>query len=207
MNPVYGLFAGIGTGVFISLLPGMLNMQVVSTSLRLGRRGGYIFAVGMVLVIALQATLAVLFADFLTGRWQIVPTIKAWAIPILFTLAVGFATKGYFAREARKKEKYPSYKGDPFWRGMIMSAMNLLNIPFIFAIAGFMLAHEWLPDTFGARLLYIPGTAIGSLLTLCCYARMAEWISLRAAFFTRNIYFFVGGMLAGLAVVQAIRTY
>ncbi|OAV44625.1 LysE family translocator [Lewinella sp. 4G2] len=202
VDPVNGFLAGIATGIFISLLPGMLNMQVVSTSLRLGRNGGYVFALGMVLIIAVQATLAVLFADFLTGDLHIVTTIREYAMHILLVLALGFGIKGYFARNARKRKEDKKYTGGPFWRGVMMSAMNLLNIPFIFAIAGFLLAHETLPNSVSGRVAYIPGTALGSFAVLCGYSRSADWISRHAAFFTRNLYFFLSGMLALLAVVQ-----
>ena len=204
MTPLLGIIAGIGTGTFITLLPGMLNMQVVSTALRAGRRKAYVFSLGLVIVIAGQATLAVLFAETLI-KTGIIATIRAWAIPLLLLLAFGFTVKGYLARRARKNEVPDEYSGGPLWRGLMMSAMNVLNIPFIFALASFQLAHGWLPETYVARLLFVPGVVAGAMATFSVYARMADWVSRRAAVFTRNIYFFLGGLLTLLAIVQAVR--
>lgn len=185
----------------------MLNMQVVSTSIRIGRQKGYVFSLGMAAVIGLQAALAVLFADLLTGDLQVVPLIKQYAVQILVVLAAGFVVKGFTARAARKAHVEKHYTGDPFLRGVMMSAMNVLNIPFIFAIAGFLVANNYLPATHTARILYVPGVACGALAIFCSYARLADWIRRNAAFFTRNIYFFVGGLLAVGAVVEAVRIY
>ena len=182
----------------------MLNMQVMSTALRAGRKNAYLFALGVVIIIAVQATLAVLFADYLT-RLNIIPTIKQWAIPLLLILAAGFTFKGYQARKARQKHEVKEYSGGPLWRGLVISAMNLLNIPFIFALASFQLAHGLLPDAYAARLLFVPGVAAGAYGILFGYARSADWLSRHVAYFTRNIYFFVGGLLAMLAVIQVVR--
>ena len=204
MEAVQGIIAGLATGVFITLIPGMLNMQVVATSLRVDRQAAYRFSAGLALAIAAQATLAVVFADLLVS-FHLISGIREYAFPILAVLALGFTVKGYFARKARHEDREQPYHGDPFWRGLGMSAMNILNIPFIFAIAGFMVAHDWLTDSRAAGLTYIPAVATGAFSIFWCYGRLANWIDRRAAFFTRNIYFFVGGLLGVLAVVQALR--
>ena len=182
----------------------MLNMQVMSTALRAGRRNAYLFALGLVIVIAAQASLAVLFADYLI-RFNLIDTIKQWAIPLLLVLAIGFTVKGYLARKARQADRVKEYSGDPLWRGLVISGMNLLNIPFIFALASFQFAHGLLPDTYLARLLFVPSVAMGAYGVFFGYARTADWLSRHMAYFTRNIYFFVGGLLAVLAVIQVVR--
>ena len=185
----------------------MLNMQVVSASLRDGRRKGYVFSGGMALVIAFQAALAVLFADWMTTGLRLVPLIKSYAIYILALLAAGFFVKGVLARKQRQGKNEKPHTGSPFWRGVMLSAMNVLNIPFIFAIAGFLVSHDVLPESDGARLLYVPAVGLGAFATFCTYSRLAESISRNAAFFTRNIYFFIGGLLALGAVFEGVRVF
>ena len=206
MEIIQGFLAGVGTGVIITLIPGMLNMQVVSTSLRIGRRRAYLFNLGLVVVIVAQAVPAVLFADYLLST-DILPTIKQWAIPILAILALGFTVKGYHALKARRNARERTYTGGPFWRGVVMSAMNVLNIPLIFALASFQLAQGILPQAYVARVMFIPGIALGALSVFFVYARLAAWISRHAEYFTRNIYFFLGGLLAVLAIAQSFRVW
>lgn len=196
---------GVGTGVFITWFPGMLNMQAVATSVRVGKRRSYLFSAGLATTIGGQTTLAVLFAEVLTGNPRVIPAIKEWAIPLFLILAVVFFWKGYRAREARKAEVERPYKGGPFWRGVMMSMMNVLNIPLIFALAGFLMSEGLLSRGFIPRLIYVPGTALGAYLVFLLYARLAGWISRNMALFTRNINFFIGGLFVLLAVVQAVR--
>lgn len=206
MEAIQGLLAGVGTGIFITLIPGMLNMQVVATAVRAGRQNAYKFSLGLAIVTAMQATLAVLFADILR-QTHILPIIKEWAIPLLIVLAAGFLVKGFYVRKARKMKTEKPYSGGPFWRGLMMSAMNVLNIPFIFALASFQIANGLLSAEFVPRLLFIPGTFLGAISVFLVYARSSDWIRHHAAYFTRNIYFFVGGLLGLLALVQIYRVY
>lgn len=198
---------GVGTGVFITWFPGMLNMQAVATSVRVGRRRAYLFSAGLATVISAQTILAVLFADVLTGNPRIIPAIKEWAIPLFLVLAAVFTWKGYRAREARKADEERPYKGGPFWRGIMMSSMNVLNIPLIFALAGFLMSEGLLSRAFLPRLIYVPGTTLGAFLVFLLYARLSGWISRNMALFTRNINFFIGGLFVVLAVVQAMQMY
>jgi threonine/homoserine/homoserine lactone efflux protein len=204
---IAAFLVGLGTGVFITWFPGMLNMQVVGTAVRVGRRKAYVFSAGMAAIIGAQTTLAVLFANLLTTNPSVVPTIKQWAVPLFLVLALVFVWKGFRARAARKAEVERPYKGGPFWRGMVMSMMNILNIPLVFAIAGFLMADGYLSRDFIPRLFYVPGTALGALLVFVLYGRLSGWINRNMALFTRNINFFIGGLFALLAVVQAVQMY
>ncbi len=202
-----GLLVGLGTGVFITWFPGMLNMQVVATGCRADKQRAYQFSAGLATVIGAQTTLAVFFAGALTRNPIILTSLKEWAIPLFIVLAVVFILKGFRARAARKAQIDQPYKGGPFWRGLMMSMMNVLNIPFILAIAGWLMAAGYLASGFWPRLAYIPGTALGALFIFFLYARLAEWISEHAAFFTRNINFFLGGLFVLLAAIQAWRLW
>jgi len=204
---ITGFLVGIGTGVFITWFPGMLNMQVVDIAVRAGKPKAYLFSAGMAAVIGAQTTLAVLFANLLTANPSIVPAIKQWAIPLFLILALVFIWKGFRARAARKAEVERPYKGGIFWRGMIMSSMNILNIPLVFAIAGFLMADGYLSRAFLPRLAYVPGTTLGTLLIFVLYGRLSGWITRNMALFARNINFFISGIFVVLAAIQAIRMY
>lgn len=207
MEIINGFLVGTATGVFITWFPGMLNMQVVGTAVRVGKPKAYVFSAGMAAVIGAQTTLAVLFANLLTSNPTVVPAIKQWAVPLFLVLAVVFVWKGFRARAARKAEVERPYKGGPFWRGMMMSSMNILNIPFVLAIAGYLMAAGYLSRAFLPRLAYVPGTTLGAFLIFMLYGRLSGWISRNMALFTRNINFFIGGLFAVLALVQVVRMY
>lgn len=185
----------------------MLNMQVVATACRAGRDKAYAFSAGLSTVIGLQATLAVFFAHLITGNAFILRGIRQWAIPLFLVLAIVFIAKGFSARAARKAHIEQPYKGGPYWRGFISSAMNVLNIPFFLAIVGWLITAGYLAQSFYPRVMFILGTGAGTLAVFFLYARLSDWISDHAAFFTRNINFFLGGLFIFLAAVQAWRIW
>ncbi|WP_157472370.1 LysE family transporter [Neolewinella persica] len=205
MEILNGFLVGLSTGIFITWFPGMLNMQAVATSVRAGQHKAFSFSGGLATVIGAQTALGVLFADLFTRHPAVISGIKSWAIPLFLVLAGIFTWKGYRARAARKAHIERPYKGGPFWRGMVMSMMNILNIPFILAIAGWLIGDGLLSRAFLPRLAYVPGTALGALGVFFLYVLSADWISRHAAYFTRNINFFLGGLFVVLAVIQAIR--
>ncbi len=201
MPILQGFITGTVVGLFITLIPGMLNLQVVSTAVRIGRRGAIRFSWGLILVIGLQAVLAVAFANWMARHPQILTSIEQWGVLMLFLLGVGFTIKGYRTRKAGLGRPY---RGGPFWRGVMMSAMNVMNIPLLLAIAGFSIARGWLPEGIPPRIAFVPGVMSGAFLSFYGYVRTAPWIHQHADYLTRNIYFILGGLLFLLAVVQGI---
>ena len=148
-----------------------------------------------------------LFTDYLKST-NLVPVLNGWAIHILLAFAIGFFIKGYQVRKARHEQRVRDYSGGPFWRGIVISAMNVLNIPFIFALASFQVGHDILPDVYLAKCsVRSPGVAVGvdgGLLRLRPRGGLDQ--STRE-YITRNIFFFVSGLLAFLAILQGVRMY
>lgn len=182
----------------------MLNMQAVSTAMRAGRSQGYRFSAGMAVVFPFQAGVGVFFANYLTKHPAVIESVKQWAVPLLLVGAAVFIYKGVSVRKARRQDRELPYNGGPFRRGLGISCLNLLNIPFFFAITGWLLAHDVLPNESRAKLLYLFGVGVGAFLIFLLYARLADWFNRRAGSLTRNINFLIGGLLVFLAVVQVI---
>lgn len=200
-----GFLVGIGAGIFATWFPGMLNMQAVATAVRADRGQAYRFAFGMATVFPLQAGISIFFANYLTTHPFIMEGVKQWAVPLLLTIGIVFLYKGVSARKARKAEVVKPYSGGPFKRGLGISLLNVLNVPFFFAISGWLLAQDILPNAPIPKLVYIFGIGFGALIVFLTYARLADWFSRHASLLTRNINFLIGGLLVVLAVIQAIR--
>lgn len=180
-------------------------MQVVGTVVRVGKPKAYLFSAGMAAVIGAQTTVAVLFANLLTANPEIVPGIKRWAVPLFLVLALAFVWKGFRARAARKAEVERPYKGGPFWRGMMISMMNIQTIPFVFAVAGVLMADGYLSRAYLPRLAYVPGTTLGAFLIFALYGKLSGWITRNMASFVRNINFFISGLLVLFALLAAMQ--
>ena len=198
---------GLVTAAGATLFPGMLNMTSVNVSLRAGRRAGYFFALGMAVTLALQAGVAIFFARYLTAHPVVLDTLRQWAILVFLCLSAFFLLKGYRAQVAEARRFERPYRGSPFVRGSILAVMNLLTIPYFFAVSGWLLAGEFLSTSAGDRLLFAVSAGVGALVIFMAYARLAEWMYRNARFFTRHINYFLSGLLLVLAVAQGIRVY
>ncbi len=190
-----------------TLFPGMLNMTTVNVSLRAGRSAGYALSAGMAITLSLQAGIAVFFARFLAANPYVLNQMKEWAILVFLFLAVFFLVKGYRAQAPDASHAERSYRGSPFLRGAVLAVMNLLTIPYFFAISGWLLADGRLSASAPARLVFTISAGVGALMIFAGYARLAEWMYRRARFFTRHINYFLSGLLLILAVAQWIRIY
>lgn len=207
MESLSAVFLGLAAAAGATLFPGMLNMTSVNVSLRAGRRAGYAFALGMALTLTLQAGLAVFFARYLTENTGILVSLKTWAVPVFIGLSGFFLLKGWRAQSADVSTFDRPYRGSPFLRGAVLAVMNLLTVPYFFAISGWFLSGGYLSTDGAARVLFTLSAGAGALLTFMAYARLADWMYRNARFFTRHINYFLGGLLMMLAVVQGIRVY
>ncbi len=196
---------GLAAAVGATLFPGMLNMTSVNVSLRAGRRAGYAFATGMAVTFTAQAGLAVIFANYFTNHPTIIGTMKQWAIPTFLLLAAFFLVKGIRGRVAEVLPDDRPYHGSPFLRGALLAFMNLLTLPYFFAVGGWLLADGYLAGSPAARLAFTLAAGAGAWAIFGAYARGARWMQREARFLTRNINFLLGGLLAILALVQGIR--
>ena len=201
------LFLGLVTAAGATLFPGMLNMTSVNVSLRAGRRAGYLFALGMAVTLGLQAAVAIFFARYLTAHPFVLDTLRQWAILVFLCLSAFFLVKGYRAQVAEASRYERPYRGSPFLRGGILAVMNLLTIPYFFAVSGWLLAGGYLSPGGAQRVLFAVSAGVGALCIFMAYARMAEWMYRNAQFFTRHINYFLSGLLLVLALAQGIRVY
>ncbi|THH40564.1 LysE family transporter [Neolewinella litorea] len=207
MELLTAVLIGLAAAAGATFFPGMLNMTSVNVSLRAGRRAGYAFAAGMAFTFTAQAGVAIFFANYFTTHPAIIGMLKQWAVVAFLFLAVFFLFKGYRARVAEAAPDGGRYRGSPFLRGILLALMNLLTVPYFFAVGGWLLADDHLSADALGRLGFMLGAGAGAMLIFGAYARLAEWMQRKALFLTRNINFLLGGLLAILALVQSIRLY
>lgn len=207
VESITGALLGLAAAAGATLFPGLQNMANVSVSLRGGRRAGYRFALGLSLTFTLQAGLAVLFANYFARHPGILVFMKQWAIPVFLLLAAFFFVKGYRARAAQEAPANRPYQGSPFARGVVLALMNLLVLPYFFALSGWLLAAGLLDAAPLPRLMFVLGAGAGAVIVYGAYARLATWMDRKAHFLTRNMNFLLGGILVGLALIQGVRIY
>jgi|GEM_PF-501907 len=87
-----------------------------------------------------------------------------------------------------------------FVKGMILSAFNLLAIPYWFVYCGWLRLEGWWKEGLWATLVFSFGVAIGTLFSLSLYAWLGQIILRRSGEVTRYANRFIGLIFLGLGI-------
>lgn len=184
---------------FLSLVPpGMLNMTAVRITIEKNRKEGFWFSLGAALVVILQAFIAIAFAKYFANNPQVVERLKLGGVFVLFLLSAVFFIK------ARKKfrARGSARKGKSLLLGILMSAMNMLSIPFYLVLSSVLESKGLLIANQPYINLFVSGVFAGAFALFLLYVQFASLIQKKAQFIARNInyilsvLFFVLGILS-----------
>lgn len=201
MDYLSNLFFGFLIAAVGIILPGLINMTSVSVCLKRGLRAGLFYSAGAATTIFLQALIAVVFADYLSEHEEIFPMIKKLAIVIFLVLSGLFLYQALQVKEVKASQR----QGKAFGLGLLIAAMNPLNIPYYFTFSTFLEIESWITLQSPQFLAFVLGTSLGGLTMLAAYAYFAVYIAKRAQYFTRNINYFLSGLFLVLAMVQIVQ--
>ena len=187
---------------FLSLIPpGMLNMTAVRTTIEKNRNEGIWFSLGAALIVIPQAFIALVFARYFSEHPEVVQRLQLAGIVVLFLLSIVF----FF--QARKKFKGEGTKrqGKSFWLGMLMSAMNMLAIPFYLVLSS-VLENRGLLNTEQPFInLFVSGVFLGAFTLFFVYVQFAQIIVKRAQFIARNINYILSLLFFVLGILTLIK--
>lgn len=213
MNLLFSFLAGLGVTLGAVLLPGMLNMSVLRTCVRCGRRAALVYAAGICSIIAVQATIGVIGARYLSISQNLIESLEVYAIPVFISLAAFFFYRGYrkhFAEteEEEAEEETDSVREDrQFIDGLTISGMNVLAIPYYYALSGWLFGGGYLEPSLMARSLFVVGVTLGCFACFSVYAYGANWIRANVRTVTANINFIMGGIITLGVVIHSVRTF
>lgn len=183
--------------------PGMLNMTALKIRMERGKAQSIKYATGATFIIFCQATIAVVFADFFIDNPLIVEYLKLIGIVVFLILAV------VFYKLSRKKLKFDAGEQKPkrkyFIRGLIMSALNMLAIPFYLAISMYLASENRIILEHPYKLLFASGMALGASILFSIYISSYKLISQKASFIARNINLILSVLFVVLAILGIVR--
>lgn len=184
---------------FLSLVPpGMLNMTAVRITIEKNRKEGFWFSLGAALVVILQAFIAIAFAKYFANNPQVVERLKLGGVFVLFLLSAVFFIKARNKFRARGSDR----KGKSLLLGILMSAMNMLSIPFYLVLSSVLESKGLLIANQPYINLFVSGVFAGAFALFLLYVQFASLIQKKAQFIARNInyilsvLFFVLGILS-----------
>ena len=201
MEYFYHVLYGVLMAYIGLISPGMLNMTALKIRLNTGKTESLIFSIGASLVVFFQAGIALYFADFFIHNPKIIDILKIVAIVIFFVLA------GFFFMLSRKdlKPKTTNGKSNFFVKGVLMSSINMLAIPFYLGISIYLSSKGKISIEQPYIMLFVFGASIGSFLIFYTYLIFAKFINEKVSFIAKNINFILSLLFLFLAIFTWIK--
>jgi len=187
---------------YVSLIPpGMLNMTAVRTKIEIGKRSAFLFSLGAAIIVIPQAYIALAFTKYFAKHPEIIDRLTVAGIVVLFSLSV------FFFFQARKKFKCEGQKrkGNFLFVGMLMSAMNMLAIPFYLVLSSVLETKGLLIMNQPYISIFVGGVFLGAFGLFLSYVRFATFIENKAQFIARNINYILSILFIVLGILTLFK--
>jgi len=204
MSYIVHVFYGVIMAYVGLISPGMLNMTALKIRIHSNKRDSVKFAFGASLVVFIQAGIALFFADYFSSNPKVIENLKITAVFVFFSLALFF----YLLSRKKMKVKDTDKNHNYFLRGVGMSSLNMLAIPFYLGVSIYLVSLDKIIIAQPFIVLFVLGTVIGSFLLFYTYIVFAKIIIKRISFIATNInivlsmLFFILGILTLIKLLR-----
>lgn len=177
--------------------PGVININAAKISVEQGRKRGLIFTLGACLIIAVQAGLAIVIAEFLNLTSDELLSIQKIGVTIFFFLSVYFLIAARL--KSKPKELELNRKSTVFIKGVFFSLINVFPIPFYsFVCTSLTTSGNFSFSTLDV-IIFISAIVLGSFMAVGTYVILFKK-SKNAENFSRNANY----LLSALTLIIAI---
>ncbi|WP_459211456.1 LysE family translocator [Aquimarina rhabdastrellae] len=181
--------------------PGLVNMTVAKTCLERGKKSGIFVAIGASVVVLFQALIAILLARYIFNNPYVRNILLRTGGVVFLLMAIYFFIKA--KKKSPKVKTYKSAKTKSFFKGVMVSILNILPIPFFCAIgAALHVTYDALNIS-----AFILAAALGTFTTLYFYVLSFLKIENKTAKFTRYSNYFMATLMLVLVIVTLARIY
>lgn len=201
MDYILHVFYGIIMAYFGLISPGMLNMTALKIRINNGISESVKFAIGASVIVFIQAGIALYFADYFNKNPQIIERLKIAGVVVFLILSIFFL---YLSRK-ELNPKASNTKGNYFLKGIGMSSINMLGIPFYLGISIFLAAENKILIEQPYIILFVFGASIGSFLLFSTYIIFAKYISQKVSFIAKNINLILSILFLGLGIFTLVK--
>lgn len=181
--------------------PGMLNMTALRIRINTGIKESLKFSIGAAIVVFIQAGIALYFTDYFSNNPIVILWLKKAAIFVFIALAIFFYSLSRKELKPKKTNKSENY----FFKGVLMSSINMLAIPFYLGLSIYLTSIDKLILNQPFILLFVLGAGIGSFLNFYTYLAFAKIIIIRISFIAKNINNILSLLFLLLAIFTLIK--
>ncbi|WKL47025.1 LysE family transporter [Flavobacterium pectinovorum] len=187
---------------FIGIIPpGLINMTAAKINLKEGKKNALWFVIGAVLVIFFQVFVAVLFAQVIDNRPDVVTLLREVGFVIFAFLTIYFL---FLAKEPKTKKKSKikkSSKKSRFFLGMLLSGLNFFPIPYYVVVSVTLASYHLFVFENNIIFTFVLGSVIGSFAALYSYVAFFGRIEKKTDYLMRNMNTIIGSITGLIAIV------
>ncbi|WP_025743889.1 LysE family translocator [Aquimarina pacifica] len=185
--------------------PGLVNMTVAKTCLERGKKNGILVAIGASVVVILQAMIAILLAKYIFFNPFVKNILLRTGAVIFMFMAIYFFVKAKQGKKAIKTYKNKHAKKRSFFKGMMMSALNVLPVPYFCAVAAAMSVSGKIEYDAYRIIVFSLAAGTGTFVTLYFYVFSFLKIEKKTASITKYSNYFMGVLMLILVIITLVR--
>ena len=190
---------------FVGSLPlGTLNIAAMQISINNGYRPAIEFAIGMLLAEVVYVRISLVAMDAIRKQEKLLKALE-W-ITLFVVLALALASFVAAAKTETKAENIILSNGLPrFLLGLIMSALNPVQIPFWFGWSTILFTKKILLPRNDHYNVYIAGIGIGTLLGTCVFIFGGHFIVDKLNANQHSLNYIIGSVFLFTAFIQVFK--
>ena len=209
MNLITSLFLGFVTAFIGITPPGLINMTAAKVNLKEGKKSAYWFVFGAVIIIFFQATIAILFAQFIKKRPEVIVLLREFGFVIFAMLTVYFLLIAKKPKKKKEKIKKRS-TSTRFFLGMLLSTLNFFPIPYYVFVSVTLASYNLFYFDITYVFIFVSGVVLGSFLIFYCYITFFQKIQNKTDYLMRNMNSIIGsitGLVSLITLLNIIQYY
>lgn len=186
--------------------PGLVNMAIAKTCVDFNVKAGKQKAFGAVIVVFVQALLAILIAKQILNNPNFKENILLAGILILGIMMIYFfiaARRQNIKTESKKNGKH----SQSFLKGVLISSLNVFPIPYFVIISTLFTPENHIDFTWTTKLIFALSASLGSLTTFLAYVYFFDKIIKQNKLFKQYSNYFMAALMLCLLVITLYRVY
>jgi len=187
---------------FIGIIPpGLINMTAAKINLKEGKKNALWFVIGAVFVIFFQVFVAVLFAQVIDNRPDVVTLLREVGFVIFAFLTIYFLFLAKNPKTKKKSKIKKSSKKSRFFLGMLLSGLNFFPIPYYVVVSVTLASYHLFEFQNNIIFTFVLGSVLGSFAALYSYVAFFGRIEKKTDYLMRNMNTIIGSITGLIAVV------
>lgn len=201
MTYIAHVFIGFGLSFIGSIPFGIINITVADTAINKGLKAGLWVGFGAAIVEFFQSFIAVKFADVFLSNPSIDWYFNVIATLIFFALAVYYL---FFEKNKQPAVNATANAGQvhPFWKGILVSAVNVLVFPYWIFYSTYLSNQGWLDMDLAHVLVFCVGISLGGMLVFFLFAKMGVYMLEKGPKLMRYINLCIGAIFLAFGLFQ-----